>query len=405
MSNKQKNYLLLYIVTLFFFSVAFLYIKHEVGNDSTISEWFINYSGGFTKRGIIGQISIFFSELFDTRLRYTIFIFQAVIVTIYFIIFFINIRKQFLERYFLLALFTPIFLLYPIAEIEVLARKEVFIFIIFIIYSLVPNQKTNLIILSKITLLPLSVLIWEPIVFFLPFFIFFDLINPRFKWKINNCFKELLLYLPTLLIVCYFIFSPMSNAQHAQMEFTLKNDFNEICYMSCNRLLSVSTIYDQFKGNLDRYSFVVFFRYFLIILIGFGPLFILAFNSSFKNNQLILFGRFKNLLSPILLCLSPVILLFAMGYDWGRWVNISYVFSILFYLYLYKNNEIILNKNFLDNRFLNFLKYKKVFIVFFIIYCFGWNPKTIITGDVGSKPGYQIPRKAIKIIYYKYLKD
>ena len=40
-------------------SFFFLEIKHDVGNDSTISEWLINYSGGFTKRGIIGQISIF----------------------------------------------------------------------------------------------------------------------------------------------------------------------------------------------------------------------------------------------------------------------------------------------------------------------------------------------------------
>ena len=30
--------------------------------------------------------------------------------------------------------------------------------------------------------------------------------------------------------------------------------------------------------------------------------------------------------------------------------------------------------------------------------------KTAITGDVASKPGYQIPRKAIKIIYFDYLK-
>ena len=94
-----------------------------------------------------------------------------------------------------------------------------------------------------------------------------------------------------------------------------------------------------------------------------------------------------------------------MGSDWGRWVNISYVFSILFYLYLYKNNIIVLDESFLNKKFLSFLRYKKIFIVFFVIYCFGWNPKTQITGDVATKPGYQIPRKVIKIIYYKYLKN
>ena len=97
--------------------------------------------------------------------------------------------------------------------------------------------------------------------------------------------------------------------------------------------------------------------------------------------------------------LTPVILLFAMGYDWGRWVNISYVFSIIFYLYLYKNKKIILNEDFLKNRFLIPLNNKKIFITTIIIFCFGWNPKTVITGDVASKPGYQIPKKIIKIIY------
>ena len=400
MSNKQKNYLLFYIVTLFFFSVAFLYIKHEVGNDSTISEWLINYSGGFTKRGIIGQISIFFSELFDTRLRYTIFIFQALIVAIYFIIFFINIRKQFLERYFLLALFTPILLLYPIAEIEVLARKEVFIFIIFIIYSLVPNQKTNLIILSKITLLPLSVLIWEPIVFFLPFFIFFDLINPKFEWKIQNFIKEITLYLPTLLIACYFIFSPMSNEQHAQMALILKNDFNEICYMSCGLLNSKSSIMEQFQGNFRAYSIEVFIRYFLIIVIGFGPLFVLLQNSK-VNNQNPLNNNFLfkwNLLSIFLVLLSPVLLMFAMMYDWGRIVHISYTIAFLSFVYLLKNKLIKTNFEKLKNNKLNQLS-KKSFYYIFVIFCFTWNPKTVVSGDVASFPIYRIPYKLFKIIF------
>ena len=102
---------------------------------------------------------------------------------------------------------------------------------------------------------------------------------------------------------------------------------------------------------------------------------------------------------------SPVLVLFAMGYDWGRWVNISYVFSIIFYLYLYKNKKIELDETFLNKKIFNFLNNKKTFIIIIIIFCFGWNPKTVITGDVASKPGYQIPKKAIKIIYFDYLKN
>jgi hypothetical protein len=86
-----------------------------------------------------------------------------------------------------------------------------------------------------------------------------------------------------------------------------------------------------------------------------------------------------------------------MGYDWGRWVNISYVISIISFIYIYKYNLITLSEKFLSNKLLKNIN-KTIFIFIVIIYCFGWNPKTVITGDVASFPGYRIPYKALKII-------
>ena len=86
-----------------------------------------------------------------------------------------------------------------------------------------------------------------------------------------------------------------------------------------------------------------------------------------------------------------------MGYDWGRWVNISYIISIISFIYIYKRNLITLSEKFLDNKLFKNLN-KKTFIFIFIIYCLGWNPKTVITGDVASFPGYRIPYKTFKII-------
>ena len=88
-----------------------------------------------------------------------------------------------------------------------------------------------------------------------------------------------------------------------------------------------------------------------------------------------------------------------MGYDWGRWVNISYVFSILFYIYLYKGNHITLNKKKINNKPFAFLNNKKIFITIIIIFCFGWNPKTVMTGDVATNPLWKIPYNATKILF------
>jgi hypothetical protein len=169
--------------------------------------------------------------------------------------------------------------------------------------------------------------------------------------------------------------------------------------MSCGLLKSKSTIFSQFEGNFESYSFIVFFRYILIILIGFAPLFFLSVNSKLKNNKIIFLKKFDNLLSLILICLTPVIILFAMGSDWGRWVNMGYVFSILLYVYLHKTNQIVLNKKIFDHKIYLFLNKKNIFIMIMIIYCFGWNQKTAMTGDIATNPLWKIPYNASKILF------
>ena len=373
-----------------------MYLKHQVGNDSTISEWFINYEGGFTRRGIIGQFALFQSRLFELDLRLSIFLLQCTACTLYFFLLFNLFKNIKTNKVIYLSIFTPIFILYPVAEIEVLARKEIIVFSIFLIYLFIPrtNQFKNL---SLIIFLVLSILIWEPIIFFYPLFFLFEIIERNIQKANLDFFKIFFYFTPSIFIALFFITSPISEEQWMIMAGVLKNEFGQNCYMSCGLLNSKSTIIQQFQGNFSKYSFEVFLRYFLIIVIGFFPLHILYKNSFLKNKNLILFSKFKKIETIFSLSLIPVLLLFAMGYDWGRWVNITYVLLAIVYFYLYKNNLILLNKKKLDDNIINKLK-GKIFIFFFIVYCFGWNPKTVISGDVASFPGYRIPYKVFKVL-------
>ena len=52
--------------------------------------------------------------------------------------------------------------------------------------------------------------------------------------------------------------------------------------------------------------------------------------------------------------------------------------------------------NFLEKNIFKMIN-KKIFVILIIFYCFGWNPKTVMTGDVASFPGYRIPYKVLKI--------
>ena len=72
-----NRYFFIYLAILSFCAVINLYIKHDVGNDSTISEWIINYQGGLTRRGFIGEICFQIARYFMLDLRFVIFIFQS----------------------------------------------------------------------------------------------------------------------------------------------------------------------------------------------------------------------------------------------------------------------------------------------------------------------------------------
>ena len=84
MKKNIDTHIIIYLSILFLFSIFFLFQKHEVANDSTISEWLINYEGGFTKRGLVGQFAIYLSKLLVINLRDTIFILQTLLVGSYF---------------------------------------------------------------------------------------------------------------------------------------------------------------------------------------------------------------------------------------------------------------------------------------------------------------------------------
>jgi len=79
-------------------------------------------------------------------------------------------------------------------------------------------------------------------------------------------------------------------------------------------------------------------------------------------------------------------------------MNILYTFSVLFYFFLLKNFLISNNLQIKNNIFKIINKKKIVTITIFVLFAFSWNPKTVITGDVASFPGYRIPYKFFKII-------
>ena len=400
--KKFDNYFFLYLSLLFLFGIFWLYIKHSVGNDSTISEWIINYQGGFIKRGLIGEICFQIAIHFDLSLRFVIFLFQSLIYSIFLILIYRFFRNIPTNLIIILSIFTPIFLLYPIAEIEVLARKETFVFIGFLLFLNISNfnYSSNLPLFYVFFVLPIICLIWEPVVFFFPFIASVLIIRLRHNQITALLSKITISFIPALIVAMIIATNPITPENHLIMESSLKENFGEDCYMACGMLLSRSSIISQFVQNFESVTFDGLIRYPLIILIGFAPIFLLSFNSKLKA-EVLFFKHFKNLLHPILLLLTPAFFLFTMMGDWGRIVNISYTFTALFYFYLLQNNLIKINLGKITKK-ISFIQNKKpLLVICFVLYAFGWTPQTSLRGDVSSFPGYRVPYKTVKILYQK----
>ncbi|MDB9825808.1 hypothetical protein OAB97_01425 [Candidatus Pelagibacter sp.] len=396
--NIQKTFLIFIIINIFLV-IFYLFEKHNVGNDSSISEWLINYQGGFTRRGLGGEIAIFFAKFLTITLRESIFIIQTFVHISYLTLIYLYLKDLKLNLIQLFALYTPIFLLYPIAEIEALGRKEIllFLFLVSLIFFSFKRFNKNIINTQVFLMTPFVCLIWEQIVLFFPFIAVILIFKNELK-NFQETFKKLfIIFFPSILIFAYIFFTPLSPEGHEVMCKYNVNEFGEKCYMSASMLIT-STIHFDTLWIHDNASFIHYFRYIVIFIIGFLPLNILIFKNNFKEKNNFITKNFK--LSTLFFILySPSLLLFMFGYDWGRWINITYTFSILLYFYLLNNSLITNNGEFGNLIWKKIIKKKSIICLIFFIFAFFWNPKTVITADIATNTGYKIIYNTSKIVF------
>ena len=386
MKNKTFNfYLKIYLLILFLFVNFFFFQKYNNLTEWTISEWLINYQGGFTRRGLIGEIAFHFSELLSITIRETILILQILTYFLFFYLIFNFVKNTNKHLIIIFAIFSPLFILYPIAEVEVLGRKEIFVFISFIlianICSLETLQTKHFFYFSLI--LTITCLVWEGIIIYLSFFVFLLFLQNKFNFEKKFILKVFLSLIPVFLCFYFIILFRLDEESLKNMCESINECYGAMNYLNKNLSSNIYEVTSKFQ-----ISYLV--RYIIIFLVGFFPLILLIINSKFNLKNKI---KLKNyFLIVFLLVFAPSVTFYYIAQDWGRWMNISYSLSLLTYIFCLKNDLIVLNTKKLD---FSLFKNKFITIILFALFCFGWSPKTLMNEDVGSIPIY---RKSLDIL-------
>lgn len=388
---KKFNLFKTYIIFLFLLSSFYLCSVYLLNVNNAMSEWVINYGGGFVRRGFIGEIIFQLSDFFKINLRDCFLILQILLYFFYYILIywiFSAFKKNFLLW---LAILSPVFFSFGLYELEALGRKEILMYIFFSynFYLFYKFKNINLNYIYTYLSLLILILNHESVIFYFLFYLFFFTVIDKKKdlrFYVLNFLLILTVFIPSYLIYI----NPHSIIDNLAMCKRLLNISNENCGLAANFT----------TANISRHISEVSWRlvdiknYTLIFIFGFTSIFLLIYKSKLINK--IFFYKF-NLLLILILCSLPGLLLFYIAVDSGRWTSMLYHMLAISYFGMVKLGFVKINPS-LNFKFINFDNIKNNFLFYFLIFflCFGWSPKAVYHESFGTFPAYRMIVKTPK---------
>ncbi len=391
-SKKINQYILIYLMFILISSIFFINKTYLLEVNNSMSEWVINYEGGFGRRGLLGQLFLIISSSTGIFLKKIILFFIFFIFIFYYFLIYLFFKNLNFNNFYVFIFFSPIFLIFPIAELEALARKDMLIPLFFLVFCFL-YTKFDFKTLSFILLISFTplLLIHEVSIFYLPYFymlIFFKLKTLKISYVLLTL---------TMSVFFLYIIYLLSNSIHSldninHMCEILKNNYDTKCGLGAsvlNRSLSDNI------SELFNLKLVDVFRGIWIFFLGSLFLIISIINSEYNNSSVSFIFSKINFQTTLIISFIPTLIPFFIAVDWGRWFNLSYTMLVLLYFFCIKNKLINFKNTYLITLVNQFLKNKIFFITLLFLFCFSWNPKAVYHEDIGSFPIYRILNKII----------
>jgi len=361
--TKSSKILYFIILSTCVFQIIKFYSFYSEYSSWQYVEWLMNYQGGFVRRGLPGEFLYQIHQFFGIKLDLLILL---TVCTIYFYIcFFLCKSVKYIQSSYIniLIFLSPGFFLYPIMNSEVIGRKDLlFCFILgcFIFFE----KKLNDRFLFLFTILAIFFLSLSHSVFlfyspYLGFLFFLIKSNRGIRIKTYEIFS----FSICILIIFLLIFFNQGNE-------TIVNDIcNSVKEYVSSECINEGQMYwlgNDAKSYLMAQSQSIKINHFKIYLGSLVAVFLFIgmkfYNSKYKIKYFNL-QKINPLFFLILLFLFTIPAYY-LGFDWGRYISLSYTGSFFLYIYCIKENLISSNYDLKINKFF--------FSVLIIFYSFFW---------------------------------
>ena len=374
---KQNKIILTYFFYLVIGHIFILNLNlNEFPYKYVFSDWLINYEGGFVRRGLFGHINYKISVITKFDLKNIIFFFQVLGYILYFGLiynFFLKIKINF---FWLLIIFSTISFLYPISEIEALGRKDIYILLCFLIFTIINPTSLNKLIKTFLIIFTISSLIHEISFFYLPYYFLVIYFKSYFsiKEKINT--KHILLIVTFILFLTYLNLFISDQVNINKIVYAYENlnfniNFGALSWLS-------KSLDEHFNFIIKNISFKNILRFLYIYLIN---VWVIIYFIKLKS-KIILFSKefqIKNIFFFLILLSIPIYLII---YDWGRITYITFNFMIILIIYL--QNQDLIDLKYLKKK-IELLSFKKKILIFFFV-CILFGPKLLMSDDLSGLP-------------------
>ena len=371
--SKIKNFNTFLLVYFIFLSINYAIFNFRFVdrfNPYIAADWLINYSGGFVRRGLFGEVLLYLSNFtkistLDLTIFFPIFFYVAFLYLLF------NLLKNKERNFiFLFLLFSPATLLFSFYDPMAVGRKEVIILLFFSIYFIYIKKIRSNLFFTTIYFLLINILVFvhEMVVFYFIYLIIFTYIyNKRFNHFIN--IKIDLLFFFTSIIFTFFVLH-FTNTHDSQILCqNISINIGDVSKSICNGTINDYGEKQQFNLIFDYFKNHNYENYFYYSLLFFIPGSILLYNKTKKNylkNLLILFFL------PIIFTLP--ILLFVN--DWGRYLNIHFILVTVIFASIFLDD-----RNYLNNK-INIRN--PLLIMVLLIYSLSWHMPHCCYNKFGS---------------------